>query len=192
MTNRISRRAIACALFASTALCGLTAQPAHAQQAQAQKFRALDANGVDLTWGDFVMDFVEGSIGSGDSELALVRNAPWRDGVYDANSNNLNWDRIWLSTDSIHTTIFVGSRFEQFSPTGSLPSGSSLSGSGGSYTYRTADGTVISFGDPTGGYQTSSQYCNGSGQSQCILLPLSITSPDGRTVNIEWEAYAYW
>src|ERR1041384_1685185 len=97
MTNRISRRAMACALFAGTAVCGLTAQPAQAQQATPQKFRNVDANGVGLTWGDFVMNFTEGSIGSGDARLALVRMAPWRDGAYDANSNNLDWDRIWLS-----------------------------------------------------------------------------------------------
>ena len=197
MTNRLSRGAITCALFATTSIVGLVSEPARAQQAQPQKFRQLDANGVDLTWGDFVMNFTEGSIGSGESQLALVRNAQWRDGAYDANSNNLNWDRIWLSQtlsggNPTVTNVMIGPRFEQFSPTGSLPSGSSLSGSGSSYVYRTADGTVINFGDPTGGYQTSSQYCNGSAQTQCILLPVSITSPDGKTVTIEWEAEPYW
>src|SRR6059058_5723691 len=150
MKNRFSRRAVARALLVTTAMCGLAAQPARAQQYQPQKFRQLDANGVDLTWGDYVMNFVEGSIGSGEGKLELVRNAPYRAGAYDSNSNNLNWDRIWLGyvtwpnyTTGTHITINIGSRFEDFSGPGTLPSGSSLSGGGSSYSYRTPDGTII-------------------------------------------------
>src|SRR5260221_9089516 len=100
MTHRISRRAIACALFATTAVSGLIAQPAVAQVYQPQKFRQLDGNGVDVTWGDYVMSFVEGSIGSGEAKFELVRNAQYRSGSYDNNSNNLSWDRIWFSHSS--------------------------------------------------------------------------------------------
>src|ERR1700755_3090411 len=60
-------RALACALLAGTALAGLAAAPAHAQAGKLH--RAPDANGVDLTWGDYVMRFKEGSIGSGEAEL---------------------------------------------------------------------------------------------------------------------------
>ena len=66
-TTSFRARAIACALLAGTAYCGLTAQPAAAQTAR--EHRALDSNGVDLTHGDFVLSFVEGSIGSGEAQL---------------------------------------------------------------------------------------------------------------------------
>lgn len=58
------------ALALSTSLVSGLAAPA---LAQAPEYRNLDANGVDLTKGDFVMSFKEGSIGSGPAELALVR-----------------------------------------------------------------------------------------------------------------------
>src|SRR4051812_13209205 len=71
--NRTSLRAatLACTLLASTALAGF-ASPAEAQSS-APTFRSLDANGVDLTRGDFLTSFPEGSIGSGEAELALLR-----------------------------------------------------------------------------------------------------------------------
>jgi YD repeat-containing protein len=195
MTNRISRRAMACALYTSVATCGLTAQPAHAQQMQSQKFRQVDANGVDLTWGDYITSFVEGSIGSGNAELKLVRTAPWRDGAYDNNSNNQIWDHVWLDQVPLfgggtRINIHTGSTFEQFDTLGTLPSGSSLSGGPDNFQYRTADGTTITFTDPTGGTQPSSQYCNGA-QTQCILVPTSIRSPDGRTLTLSWDVNRY-
>src|SRR5438552_282005 len=105
MPHRISRRAIACALFATTAVSGLIAQPASAQVYQPQKYRQPDANGVDVTWGDFLMNFVEGSIGSGEAKLDLVRNAQYRPGAYDSNNNNLSWDRIWFSHGSTSNIV---------------------------------------------------------------------------------------
>jgi len=190
MTNRISRRAIACALYATTAYCGMTAQPAQAQVFQPQKFRQLDSNGVDVTWGDYVTNFVEGSIGSGQAKLELIRNAQWRGGPTDTSSNNLNWDRIFLTQGTGSIDINIGSRFEQFTSTGSLPSGSTLSGGGDSYTYQTADGTTIEFGDPTGSSTSSSNYCNGT-QTSCTLLPILITTPDGRATAIHWDVNIY-
>ena len=187
MDTSFKRAALCCALLASTAL----ASPAFAQDAK--QHRALDANGVDLTHGDFLMNIVEGSIGSGDGELALVRTQIDRGaggGAYHTSPNGHQWDRIWLSQQVlsngvVRTTVHLGGRFEQFDGTGTLPSGSTLSGFGQEYRYRSADGTVILFTDPAGQSDGGSTYCNGSvGQTSCVLPPASIASPDGKTVDI--------
>ena len=68
-TNLLRAGALSCALLASTALTA----PALAQTAQ--QFRQPDANGVDVTHGDYLMNFVEGSIGSGDSEPVAAAHA---------------------------------------------------------------------------------------------------------------------
>ena len=68
-----------CALLATTCLTS----PALAQSA-GPLHRNIDANGVDLTNGGFFLDFVEGSIGSGRSELPLFRR------------NGNQWDNIFL------------------------------------------------------------------------------------------------
>ncbi|HET9638267.1 MAG TPA: RHS repeat-associated core domain-containing protein [Allosphingosinicella sp.] len=65
--------------------------------------------------------------------------------------------------------------------------GSSLAGSDDSYLYRSPDGTAIAFGNPTSGFD--SNYCDGTAKPSCILLPTSITSPDGKVVTINYEFY---
>ena len=186
--NKSSLRAgaLACALLAGTALTS----PALAQTAQ--QYRQVDANGVDVTHGDFLVEFVEGSIGSGEAELPLVRS-----GIWAPDSNGHVWDNVYfrsvrLPSGAFRSTVTMGERFEHFDPVGSLPTGSTLTGSGNSYDYRTADGTLINFGDPSGSYTTISTFCNGStGQTDCTLLPTSITSPDGKTVTLGWEVSQY-
>ncbi|HYI49646.1 MAG TPA: hypothetical protein VEX35_14400, partial [Allosphingosinicella sp.] len=191
MTNTLLRAgALSCALLASTALT----QPAMAQTAQ--EHRALDANGVDLTHGDFVAPAVpEGSIGSGEAELALIRQGVWVTGG--VNSNGHQWDRIWLGQQPAGgggstLTVNLGERFEHFSSTGVISprTGSSLSGGGGSIDYRTADGAVVTFADPAGSTGPVSNFCNGSaGQDYCMLLPAAITSPDGKTLTLNWDIW---
>lgn len=192
-TTSIRAWTLACALLATTAYCGLSAQPAAAQTAR--EHRALDSNGVDLTHGDFVMAFVEGSIGSGDAELALVRSRIGSgNGSWHVSSGGHQWDGLYLakSVGTAGTIVSVNrdNRSELFNALGTLPTGSSLSAVGAEYHYRTADGTVIVFGDPSGSYSSTSTYCNGSsGQGGCSQLPLSITTPDGRSVAIQWEIF---
>jgi predicted carbohydrate-binding protein with CBM5 and CBM33 domain len=70
MTTRISRRAIACALLATTAL----GTPALAQSVSSPTFRQTDENSVDLVRGDVVTSLTEGSIGSGETALTLLEN----------------------------------------------------------------------------------------------------------------------
>ena len=191
-TTSLRARALACALLATTAYCGLAA-PAAAQTAR--QHRALDSNGVDLTHGDFVMAFAEGSIGSGDGELALVRTRIGSgNGSWHVSSGGHQWDGLFLTrtVGSGGTTISVDkdNRFELFNSLGTLPTGSSLTASGAEHHYRTADGTLIVFGDPTGSSASSSTHCNGSsGQGSCSQLPLSISSPDGKSVSIAWEIW---
>ncbi|HEX6375760.1 MAG TPA: RHS repeat domain-containing protein, partial [Allosphingosinicella sp.] len=196
MTNRPGLRAAApgalLALLATTATCGLTAQPAQAQTAR--QHRALDANGVDLVHGDFVMAFAEGSIGSGDGELALVRTGIGSgNGSWHVSSGGHQWDGLYLiRSGGAGTAISVNkdNRYELFSAMGTLPTGSSLAAAGAEHHYRSADGTLIVFGDPTGSWSPASTYCNGSaGQGGCTQLPLSIATPDGRSVGLDWEIW---
>ncbi|HLL58417.1 MAG TPA: hypothetical protein VK391_00810, partial [Allosphingosinicella sp.] len=102
-------RTLACALLASTAYCGLTAAPAAAQSNAQPAYRALDENGVDLTHGDFVLSFLEGSIGSGEGELALVRERLGNDPS--------SWDGIRLTESVAYNghllTVSFGNRWEQ-------------------------------------------------------------------------------
>jgi RHS repeat-associated protein len=191
-TTSIRARALACASLAGTALCGLAA-PASAQTAP--EHRTLDSNGVDLTHGDFVMAFVEGSIGSGESELALVRSRIGSgNGSWHVSSGGHQWDGIHLnkSVGSAGTVVGVvkDNRTELFGSSAS-PIGSSLIPTGsGEHHYRSSDGTLIVFGDPSGSTEATSTYCNTSaGQSGCTQLPLSITAPNGRKVTLAWEIF---
>jgi RHS repeat-associated protein len=195
MTTSLRARTLTCALLTSTAICGLAAAPAQAQTQTAQQHRALDANGVDLTHGDFVLSFVEGSIGSGDAELALIRtaigsgNGSWHTSSGGHSIDGIHLIKSPLSSGGSRISVIRGARFEQFDGFGTLPTGSTLSAVGADHLYRTADGSTILFGDPSGSSAASSTYCNASGQAQCTQLPLSITAPDGKTVSIEWEVF---
>jgi RHS repeat-associated protein len=186
--------ALTCALLATTAFCGLSAQPAAAQTAR--QHRAPDANGVDLTWGDFLMNLNEGSIGSGDAELALIRNKQWSGSIV---RNGHIWDDVMLIQDRssggviTNSVYFSGGIMVPFGSGETSPDGSAtLTGGGSNYIYRAADGTEITFSDPTGSGDTASDICNGGEeQIHCSLLPTSISSPDGKTVSIAWDYSTY-
>jgi RHS repeat-associated protein len=182
MTNRISRRAIACALLATTAL--MTA-PALAQTVTSPTFRQVDANGVDLVQGDLVTGFAEGSIGSGSGEIKLLR-------LLSANGTQgaSQWDGIRLDYIAGNGTyVDFGTRNDKFP--GAESRGATISGSGASYDYAAPDGTVIAFRNELVGSngETSSNLCMGAGETNCFLYPSSITSPDGKTLTL---AYEYW
>jgi RHS repeat-associated protein len=135
---------------------------------------------VDLVRGDFLTSFPEGSIGSGEAELTLLRmiGATGTNGI----PGSSQWDNIIFSIVSSGTYVDFGSRVDKFP--GAESRGASLAGSGGSYQYRSPDGTVVGFGDPVGG---DPNFCDGTAKPGCILLPLAITSPDGKVVNINYE-----
>jgi RHS repeat-associated protein len=173
-TTSLRARTLACALLATTAYCGLTAQPAAAQPA----YRALDSNGVDLTHGDFVMSLVEGSIGSGDGTLTLVR-----DGVWSSGYNGHVWDSIMLSESLSNRSVSFGQRAEYFTGTSSQQSnGSTLTFSDDAYVHRSADGTTTVF-------QRRDPDCTPSSSTSCQWLPSSITTPDGRQTVLGWDPW---
>jgi hypothetical protein len=162
-TMSLRARALACALLAGTIYGGLAATSAAAQSAPT--FRTLDANGVDLVKGDFLTSFAEGSIGSGAAELALLRML----GATGSNGTrgSSQWDYILFSIAPTGTYVDFGSRVDKFP--GAESRGAALSGSDDFYQYRSADGTVIAFTDPSPG--GDSTYCDGSVQASCVLLP---------------------
>ncbi|MGZ8287378.1 MAG: hypothetical protein ACXWUQ_17370, partial [Allosphingosinicella sp.] len=179
-TTSLRTRALACALLAGTCYGGVAATPASAQSSPT--FRTLDPNGVDLVKGDFLTSFPEGSIGSGEAELALLRMV----GAIGSNGTrgSSQWDHILFNIVSSNAYVDFGSRHDKFPDAASR--GAALSGSGDSYQYRSPDGTIIAFTDPSPGNDLT--YCNGSGtQASCVLFPTTITSPDGKVVNINYE-----
>ena len=180
-STSLRANALACALLAGTACCGLAAAPA-AAQVDSPTYRNLDANGVDLVRGDFLTSFPEGSIGAGDAELVLLRMLGATGGSGTEGSSQ--WDHIVLSLVSSGTWIDFGSRSDKFP--GAESRGATLSGSGNSYQYRSPDGTVIAFGDPTAN-GNATNFCDGTTKPSCMLVPTSIVSPDGKAVNIGYE-----
>ncbi|MFN3726009.1 MAG: RHS repeat-associated core domain-containing protein [Allosphingosinicella sp.] len=187
MTRNLLRAgALSCALLTTTAL----ASPAFAQAAPA--YRSLDANGVDVTHGDSVLSFTEASIGSGPGRLTLDRI---RGGLRGGSS----WDMIVLrrtidAVGNVEVTIERGTTWDKFSGpnlTSQKADGATLTGSGGSYAYRAADGTLISFENPSDDFDSSSNFCTGQEgpESSCSLLPTSITAPDGGTVQLHWTVH---
>ena len=179
MTTSTTRAAALCALLATTAL----ATPALAQTNPQPAYRNLDSNGVDLTHGDFVLSFLEGSIGSGEGELALIRQRLGNDPS--------SWDGIRLdetiSYSGDHFLIVnFGPRWEQF--VNGVPkqaNGAAMSSSGANYIYRAADGTAITFEAVGAAFGN----CTPSTSTTCRWIPVSITSPDRKTVTLDWEQW---
>ncbi len=180
-STSLRAKALACALLTGTALSGLAAAPAAAQTSPT--YRNLDSNGVDLVKGDFLTSFAEGSIGSGQAELALLRML----GATGSNGTpgSSQWDHILFYIVSSGTYVDFGSRQDKFP--GAESRGAALAGSGNSYDYRSPDGTMIHFTDPSPG--SDSTYCDGTAKPSCVLFPTTITSPDGKVVTIHYE---YW
>ncbi len=188
--RRRARRAL---LSLTTILCSGFAVPA---LAQSPPFRNLDANGVDLTLGDVVLSFTEGSIGSGQSELALVRQ----------NSGNypLQWDGYTFSRTVSGTTATImvgqaGRYFDYFTgPAGGTSwsptkaNGATLTLASGVYTYQAAGGTTVTFVDPTQLDQGYSNFCQTlpPNQTACSMLPSTITDPNGKKVTLTYQTYS--
>lgn len=176
-------------LMASAAASGLAA-PASAQTVPLH--RHLDANGVDLVRGDFLLEVPEGSIGSGSGELTLVRQVGLQ-----AESKS-RWDAISLQIDRAYPNgpetvlINLGTRWERFTGSGGVYTsatalGSRLSGSGGAYVLTMRDGTTISFSDPTGNPGGgATNLCADTSQTSCTLLPTQIDSPNGNSEYLDW------
>jgi YD repeat-containing protein len=147
MTTSMTRAALACALLASTAICGLAASPASAQTAPAPSREAVDANGVDLLTGKLKVTW----------DFAEARNA----------AHSLSYHRSWISEEgwfeSIEAGIFEGDApgelvvsIGDFSNVFTLVNGvyepkrkdgSTLTFNGVYYIVRHKDGTEFQFRD---------------------------------------------
>lgn len=189
-TTLLRAGALSCALLASTALVA----PAQAQSLP--RFNQVDGNGVDLVSGDYFFSMVEGSIGSGDGALTLVRN--WAGSVG-------GWTDNWSGTIYQSGSEFVvefGTYADTF--TYAVSGGSlvftSTKGDGATlelvpidgyyrYRYRSRDGTTIIFAtsDPShdeAGFQGPG--CARNYEGGCAI-PLQVQRPDGMTYHLSWD-----
>jgi RHS repeat-associated protein len=177
--------AFSCAVLASTALTA----PALAQSAPPPRFNQVDANGVDLATGDFFFSMTEGSIGSGEGQLALVRNwagpAGWTD----------NWSGA-LYTRTISGTAQVvvefGSHSDTFTISGGTyrstkADGATLADLGGVFRYTASDGTLIDFTSASAlGYPIKGPACTRADNGTCAI-PSAIRRPNGMTDTLNWD-----
>jgi len=179
------------ALLTTTALGGaMMSAPAFAQAAL---YRNLDANGVDLTRGDWVMSFKEGAIGSGDAELAIIRQS---NAAASSQWDGWTFSRFVSFGTATISINMPGQRLEQFTGSASASSftsttgdGTTLNGTGGSYGMTLADGTVVAFGDPLGSDGTATNFCSVSNSTNCSLVATSITQPNNLVFTL---AYGLW
>jgi len=188
----MSGRKVLRVLLAIIALCA--ASPMLAQSTP--PYRNLDANGVDLTLGDLVVTFPEGSIGSGDATLALNR-------IISDGSMTSNWDNYGFKLVRSGGTVTVTiSRPDRRSDTFSMPAignytttnpnGISLTRNinAPAYVYTLQDGTTVSFVNPN--YDIvppDTYYCSMSSPTTgCAMLPYTVTSPNGNIDILRFDA----
>ena len=180
-------------LLASTILCAGLSAPAMAQKdaAPVDPWVATDENGVDLTNGRYYLDILEGSIGSGDGAIAMVR-------YYGDTGLQDNWTgTLQLSNNGTVATVSLGKISEKFTDSGSgwvssKANGGTLSGYGGNWTYRSPQGVEITYNSPSSlsFYPgTPSQYggpgCSTNGDS--CGLPVEVRRPNGVVYSLNWE-----
>lgn len=169
-------RALLTALLATSAI----SSPALAEN---PRYRNWDENGVDVAQGDFRFNFAEGSIGSGEAEIELIRLN---------NSDAFSqWDQLILrqTPDGINVITRVSlpdGSDDLFAGEASLEAnGTSVSGVSTTAEYTTADGTRITFFNPVAGEGSGTEFCTGS-NAPCELLPQTITRGDGRVLTFSW------
>ncbi|HEX8643733.1 MAG TPA: RHS repeat-associated core domain-containing protein [Allosphingosinicella sp.] len=192
MTHNLLRAgALSCALMASTCLTA----PASAQSSAPQPsvFQNIDGNGVDLTDGSFNFSIVEGSIGTGESALTIARSygrSGWTDGLPGRLRRSLypSGSRISVTFDNRaeHFDLVNGQWVSQ------TRGGATLTGTSSSYTYTSADGTIVEYGAPGRSAPASVpgpagiQYCLDDDEGECELVPLSVRRPNGRRLDLHW------
>jgi RHS repeat-associated protein len=154
------------------------------------EFKYLDANGVDLVDGSFNLSLKEGSIGTGASELAMMRYwgvAGWTD----------NWQATTLALSGTGSgrsaTVILGDRYESFTSDGgsgfiaTQGNGATLQPqANGTHIYRYANGDAIRFGAPANVPNSSTNLCTVTRLTDCTALALDRTGPDGRATYYTW------
>lgn len=161
------------------------------------RFVNADANGVDLVDGSFNFTVNEGSIGNGESTLAMVRSfgrGGWRDG-YDT--------RLHRSTvaGQVQISISEGTTAVRFSKVGGVfvaanGDGSTLTenGGGNSYLYTKSNGDKLNFparGVTAGPSAISSSICTAAVTTGCFLPMGSYTKPNGLVIGVTWTISEY-
>lgn len=157
------------------------------------RFINADQNGVDLADGSFNFAHNEGSIGSGESTLAMVRSfgfAGWRDG-YD--------NRLTRTTVSgvVQIKIGIGNTSVSFSKVSGVfvpanADGSTLTeiSGGNAYTLTMANGDKLQFparSVTAGPSAASSSICTSTVTQTCFLPMGSYTKPTGLAINVTWS-----
>jgi len=184
MTNRISRRALACALLATTSLC----LPSIAQAATpAPKFvDTIDDHGVDLVSGLPFVSMTEGGIGSGKGRVEVQRIWAEGAGFVDNWSGGLFQQYV---NNAWHATIELQGISETFTQSGTTwvndkANGGALVETGGYFYYTARDGTKYTFEDT--GSDNSFHGCPGS--SDKCQAPFEILKPDGLKYTLTWTS----
>jgi|tagenome__1003787_1003787.scaffolds.fasta_scaffold20983488_5 hypothetical protein len=180
MTNRISRRAIACALLATTSL----PLPTLARAATpAPQFTAIDQNGVDVTTALPFVSLDEGGIGSGPGALHMRRT--WAAGA--------GWADNWTGgLFSVGTKYYVqlGGMSDVFTLSGGVFTPTAMNGSSlvilgnGDYLYTAREGTKVEFlGTP---FSRQDIPCAGADVNTC-RVPLTIIQPSGLKFSFTYD-----
>lgn len=193
LTNR--RRSFA-RFLTSTAIGCVALSCGHAVSAQtAEPYANVDEYGVDVVTGRYHLDILEGRVGPADGGIDLVRH-------YNSAALVDNWSGTltlgWQGSQRT-ATIFFGPVYERFvlqsgSWVAVKGNGATLANAANGWTYRAANGTVISYAtpasltgvDPT---QPGNFYVSGSGctsASDCAL-PVSVQKPNGLTYTLDWQ-----
>jgi RHS repeat-associated protein len=186
MTSRISRRAIACALLATTALSLPTIARA---ETPAPKFvDTLDDHGVDLASGLPFFSLEEGGIGSGSGRVSMQRI--WAEGAGFVD----NWSGGLFDVASGGVTkkfVQIAGIDDTFTQSGSTYTADKANGATlvydsiyVQYIYTSSDGTKIVFLGDTG--EDSGYSCSGSNSNTC-RRPISITQPNGFKFTFNWD-----
>jgi RHS repeat-associated protein len=189
MTTSTTRAALACALLSTTCLSA----PVFGQSSssQASIYKNVDENGVDLTDGTFHFSILEGSVGTGEMELALASR--W--GGY-AGDNFVRRLSRSVTSGVATISIVIGEQRQEFKGPASGTSFISQQGTGTTVTKLSAsqyrlthrDGTSTDFGMPNGPavYQGSSGFCQSGFETGCNLVGLETTSPSGKSIAYDW------
>lgn len=176
-------------LILSTALCSGLAAPAYADA----PYKNLDGNGVDLTDGSFNLNLLEGSIGSGQSAMQLIR----------LDATTTNWTAPYLTqtiSGSTYTiSVVQGTITDTFTGTISGGTGTLVStratgallqvNLGGNYVYRYHEGSTLTFGNPTEPPGGTSNICDGVNQNGCRLYALEADGRAGLSVTYNYDVH---
>jgi RHS repeat-associated protein len=176
-------RALACALLATTAYCGLTAAPAQAQTASIAPppvRSAIDENGVDTTRGTFNISHSGLSIGAaypqGLAHSLVSSGGGWFNAANSLIRAEGSTYTVWADGFSDSFTLSGG----VFTPTEA--NGSSLVDSGTFFTYTTRSGAVAIFQRNSG----SLPFWDAT-----VARATSITQPDGSRVHFHHKIVQY-